>query len=376
MSVYLDHNATTPLSSEVLEAMMPYMTGLYGNPSSVHRYGRLTRNALEQARTQVAALIGAQPGEVIFTSGGTEANNLAISGVLEICPPASFAISAIEHASLIEPAKKMQKHGWILDIVPVNKQGVVTDEMLQASISDKTQMLSVMAANNESGVLQNLSFLVNIAKSVKENMIVHSDVCQMVGKLPLNFSELKLDLISLSSHKIYGPQGAGALVVKSHIDLAPLIVGGGQEKQRRSGTENLLAIIGFGAAAELAASKMQQRKNHVFELQTLLIAQLNLLEGVEIFSQGVSLLPNTVFFSVLGIDGEMLLMQLDKKGFAVSSGSACHSKKTEPSHVLLAMSVKNNIAQGAVRVSFGEQNSHEDVMQFIQALQEIKQQFN
>ncbi len=376
MSVYLDHNATTPLSPEALEVMMPYMTGLYGNPSSVHRYGRLTRDALEQARAQVAALVGAQPAEVIFTSGGTEANNLAVSGVLETRPATRFAISAIEHASLIEPAKKMQKYGWTMDIVPVNKQGVVTDEMLRSSISEETQMLSVMAANNESGVIQNLSTLVSVAKSVKENMIVHSDVCQMVGKLPLNFSELKLDLISLSSHKIYGPQGAGALIVKSHVDLTPLIVGGGQEKQRRSGTENLIAIIGFGAAAELAAGKIEQRKSHALELQTLLIEQLNLLQGVDIFSQGVPVLPNTVFFSVSGIDGEMLLMQLDKKGFAVSSGSACHSKRTEPSHVLLAMSVKNNIAQGAIRVSFGEQNSHEDVMQFIRALQEIKQQFN
>ena len=376
MPVYLDHNATTPLNAEVLEVMMPYMTGLYGNPSSVHRYGRLTRDALEQARMQVANLLGAQPKEVVFTSGGTEANNLAIRGVLANCKQSRFAVSSIEHASLMAPSELMEKRGWQLDRVPVNEQGQVTVEALKDVLTEKTRLLSVMAANNETGVLQDLGKLVEQAKSTNSDLLFHSDACQLAGKLPINFAELKLDLMSLSSHKLYGPLGAGALLVKSRVDLAPLIIGGGQEKRKRSGTENLLAIVGFGAAAELAAKQLQQRKTHVFELQTQLTEQLNSLQGVVIFSQQAPRLPNTVMFALQGIDGEALLMLLDRKGFAVSSGSACDSGSTEPSHVLLAMSVKPEIAKGAIRVSLGEQNTSDDVLQFIEALKDIKQQLN
>ncbi len=376
MPVYLDHNATTPLNSDVLEAMMPYMTGLYGNPSSVHRFGRLTRNALEQARVQVANLLGAQPKEVIFTSGGTEANNLAIRGVLANRKTAGFAISAIEHASLMAPAKLMVTQGWQQNIIPVSTQGVVTATNLQAAINDSTQLVSVMAANNETGVLQDLAALLKTAKSANKDLLFHSDACQLVGKMPINFAELKLDLMSLSSHKLYGPQGAGALVVASHVDLAPLILGGGQEKQRRSGTENLLALVGFGAAAELAAKQIEQRSLHVAELQTQLLELLKAEQGIEVFSDNAPRLPNTVMFCVNGIDGETLLMQLDRKGFAVSSGSACDSGRTDPSHVLVAMGVKPEMAKGAIRVSFGEQNTSEEVLQFIEALQQIRQQFN
>lgn len=376
MAIYFDHNATTPLNEEVFEAMRPYMTGLYGNPSSVHRYGRTMREALEQARIQVAQLVGAQPSEIIFTSGGTEANNLAVRGGLAECPVSRFAISAIEHASVMAPALLMQNKGWKVDKIPVNARGLVTHEALDTSLTAATQLVSVMAANNETGVVQNLPRVVETAKGLNGNIIVHSDACQIAGKLPISFSALQLDLMSLSSHKIYGPLGAGALVAKSHVDLAPLIVGGGQEKQKRSGTENLPAIIGFGVAAEIAAIEMEQRKQHVLQLQSQLIEQLNTLQGVIIFSHDVLRIPNTVLFSIPGIDGEMLLMQLDKKGFAVSSGAACHSESKQPSHVLLAMSVKQDIAQSAIRVSFGEQNTHDNIIQFIEALQQIKQQFN
>jgi cysteine desulfurase len=376
MPVYLDHNATTPLSSTVLEAMMPYMTGIYGNPSSVHRFGRLTRDALEQARMQVANLVGAQPKEVVFTSGGTEANNLAIRGVLTNFAMGRLLISDIEHASLSAPSKLMVEQGWKLDKVPVNEQGVVTAQALQTGIRDTTRLVSVMAANNETGVLQDISALVEIAKNTGNGVLFHSDACQMVGKMPVNFAHLKLDLMSLSSHKLYGPLGGGALIVGSHVDLASLIVGGGQEKQRRSGTENLLGIIGFGIAAELASQQMQQRTEHVQELQKQLLMQLNELQGVTVYSIDAPRLPNTLMFSLAGIDGEALLMQLDRKGIAVSSGSACGSASTEPSHVLMAMSVKPVTAKGAIRVSFGEQNSSDDVIQLIEALQDIKQQLN
>jgi len=375
MPVYLDHNATTPLNADVLEAMMPYMTGLYGNPSSVHRFGRLTRDALEQARMQVANLLGAQPKEVIFTSGGTEANNLAIRGGLTTNPVKSqFAISAIEHASLIAPSKLMTEQGWRLNTIPVDSQGVVTEKALQESIADTTQLVSIMAANNESGVLQDIGALVESAKVINRKLLFHTDACQIIGKMPINFAELKLDLMSVSSHKLYGPLGAGALVVAGHVDLAPQIVGGGQEKQKRSGTENLMSIVGFGAAAELASGVMQQRQSAALDLQTRLIESLKTMQGVTIFSLDAPRLPNTVMFALSGIDGEALLMQLDRKGFAVSSGSACDSGKTDPSHVLLAMSVAAQTARGAIRVSFGEQNTSDDVQQFIAALDEIKQQ--
>ena len=377
MPTYLDHNATTPMHPEVLEAMMPYMSGIYGNPSSLHRFGRLTRDALEQARMQVASLVGAQPKEVIFTSGGTEANNLAVQGVLQKAQAeAEFAISAIEHASLNAPAKHMSEQGRKLQKIMVDSQGVISVDALQRSVNVATHFVSIMAANNETGVIQDLAELIKSAKSINNKLIFHTDACQLAGKRPLSFSELKLDLMSLSSHKLYGPTGAGALVVANHVDLNAQILGGGQEKQKRSGTQNLLSIIGFGAAAELAGKEMQQRINHVEALQMQLQEQLNTMPEISIFSAQADRLPNTLMFALAGIDGEALLMLLDRKGFAVSSGSACDSGSTDPSHVLLAMSVKPDTAKGAIRVSFGEQNTRNDVLRLIEALKEIKQQFN
>lgn len=376
MPVYFDHNATTPLAPEVMEAMLPYMSSIYGNPSSVHRYGRLARNALEQARQQVADLLGAQANQVVFTSGGTEANNLALKGSLQAQQPARLALSAIEHAAMLGPAAQLEQAGWQLDLVPVDTQGVVTEAALREVLSPQTRLVSVMAANNETGVLQNLPTLVSVARSLKEDLLFHSDACQVAGKLPLNFTELGLDLLTLSAHKLYGPQGAGALIVSRHIDLQPQISGGGQESGRRSGTENLAAIVGFGQAAELAAQRQQQREQQALALRQQLQQALLEQPGITVFSVDAERLPNTLQFSMAGIDGETLLMQLDKKGFAVSSGSACQSGKTEPSHVLLAMQVDPSVARGSIRVSFGEQNTQAQVTQFVEALAQIRQQFN
>lgn len=354
---------------------MPYMNGLYGNPSSVHRYGRLARNALEQARVQVAQLVGAQPRQVIFTSGGTEANNFALRGVLCRLSPASFAVSSIEHASILAPARLMAKQGWQLDELRVNCDGRLLTSALLSALTDATKFVSIMSANNETGVIQDIGGLVAAAKADKPELIFHSDACQLAGKAALNFAQLDLDLMSISSHKIYGPQGVGALVVKSRVDLAPLIVGGGQERQQRSGTENLACLVGFGMAAEVAGEKIRLRAEHCYALKKQLIERLQSLPGVSIFSQHENSLANTLMFALRGIEGETLLMQLDKKGFAVSSGSACDSGSSEPSHVLLAMSVEPEIAKSAIRVSFGEQNTREEVSQFIDALTDIRQQF-
>jgi len=376
MPIYLDHNATTPLNPLVAEAMMPYMSGIYGNPSSVHRFGRLTRDALEQARVQVAQCADAEPNQVVFTSGGSEANNLAIKGALSNLPHAHMAVSSIEHACMLEPAKAMKKRGWELDLLVVDDQGRIAIDHLKSTITNETKFVSVMAANNETGVLQDLPGLIEVAKSVNSDVLFHSDACQMVGKLPISFKKLNLDMMSVSSHKLYGPQGAGALIVSRSIDLQPQILGGGQEKGLRSGTENLAAIVGFGRAAELAMETQQARGEHVLKLQQQLVQSLVELSGVTVFSAQSEKLPNTVQFSVHGIDGETLLMQLDRKGFAVSSGSACDSGRTDPSHVLMAMGVDKDIAKGAIRVSFGEQNTREQVVQFIDVLAQIRQQLN
>jgi len=376
MPVYLDHNATTPLNPVVAEAMMPYLSAIYGNPSSLHRFGRVTRDAIEQARTQVAQLVGGEARQIIFTSGGTEANNLAIKGVLDKQSVSSFAVSAIEHKSMLEPARTLQRSGWKMDVIGVNQSGEVEVDALERCMNKDTKFVSVMAANNETGVVQDVQLLCQRAKAANAERIFHTDACQLAGKLPLSFSGSGVDLMSLSSHKLYGPQGAGALVVKQNIDISAQLHGGGQERQKRSGTENIAALVGFGAAAELAAEKMQQRKLAAEILQKALIEQLTALSGVEIFSLAAPRIPNTVQFSVSGIAGETLLMLLDKKGFAVSSGSACDSTQAAPGHVLLAMGVPAEAARGAVRVSFGEQNTIDNVSHFIETLNDIRQQFN
>jgi len=376
MPIYFDHNATTPLASEVMEAMQPYMSGVYGNPSSVHRYGRMMRDALEQARAQVARFAGAEVNQVVFTSGGTEANNLAIKGSMAQFDAGHIAVSSIEHACVIEPVRELQAAGWQLDLMAVDSQGQLAESTLSQAIGSQTKLVSVMAANNETGVLQNMPALVKAAKAVNPQLLFHSDLCQLAGKLPFSFSQYELDMMTLSSHKLYGPQGAGALIVSRKIDLQAQITGGGQESGRRSGTENMAAIIGFGKAAELAQLKQLQRQQHTQVLRKRLLEALVSMAGVNVFSANVECLPNTLQFSVQGIDGETLLMQLDKKGFAVSSGSACHSEHTEPSHVLIAMKVDAVIAKGAIRVSFGEQNTVEQVDEFINALVQIRQQFN
>ncbi len=365
MPVYLDNNATTPLDAQVLDAMLPYMQGLHGNPSSVHRYGRLTRNAMEQARTQVAGLVGVQPEQVVFTSGGTEANNLAIQGVLGHLPAAGLAVSSIEHASLLEPARALQTKGWQLELLPVNGQGQVEVSAL-AGLAENTRLVSVMAANNETGTVQNIAAL-----SAATGALFHTDASQAAGKIAVDFAAMGVDLMTLSSHKIYGPQGAGALIMNRAVDIRPILLGGGQEHNLRSGTENIAAIVGFGVAAQLAGQALELRQQQVMQLRDELIRRLQPISSVKIFAADVESLPNTVQFAVGGYDGEALLMELDRRGFAVSSGSACHARQTDPSHVLLAMGVDETTARGAIRISFGKDNRAEDIDQFMDALQQI-----
>jgi cysteine desulfurase len=369
MAVYLDNNATTALDETVLEAMLPYMGAVTGNPSSVHRFGRMQKDALEQAREQVAQLAGARAEQVIFTSGGTESNNLLLRGFSQ-GEGSRIAISAIEHMSLLEPAQNLSLAAEItVDEIEVDKDGYVNLQALENVMTEQTRLVSVMAANNETGVIQNLAPLIDF--TVEQDCFFHTDASQAAGKIALNFVESGVHAMTLSAHKLYGPIGVGALIIDKRLPLSKLQFGGSQEKNLRAGTENVPAIVGFGKAAEMAAAELQQRSKHTRDLRNALEQGLNQIKAVSIFAEQAKRLPNTVQFGVAGYDGETLLMQLDRKAIAVSSGSACTSGKTEPSHVLKAMKVPDALAHSAIRVSFGKTNTMSDVDALLKALNDI-----
>jgi cysteine desulfurase len=368
MPVYFDHNATTPLHEAVYEGMQPWMRSVTGNPSSLHRFGRMQRDAIERAREQVAALVDARPEQVIFTSGGTESNNLLIKGLVAATDAKRIAVSAIEHMSLIEPAAHVA-NSCVVDSIPANGAGYISTEALEQTIKADTALVSVMAANNETGVIQDITKLANCGK--QSGAWFHTDASQAAGKIAVSFRQWGVDAMTLSAHKLYGPLGAGALIANSRVPLEAQLHGGSQERGLRAGTENVPAIVGFGIAAELAQQELAQRAEHVMALRTRLEGLLARMPGVTVFAQQSNRLPNTVQFGVTGFDGETLLMQLDRAGFAVSSGSACTSGKTEPSHVLSAMGVSDDLALAAVRVSFGKDNSADEIDAFTQALSGI-----
>jgi len=368
--IYLDHNATTPLDARVLEAMLPYLQGGAANASSQHRAGRAARDAVETARAQVAALVGADPGDVIFTSGGTEANNLAVKGVAGASKQGRLLYSGIEHPCVLEPMKALAGHGWQVETIAVDGEGRIDVAAFERRLArGEVRLVSCMAANNETGVLQELAPLARLVRAA--GAVFHVDAVQAAGKIPLDFPASGAQLMSLSSHKIYGPKGAGALLADRAVALEPLLHGGGQEKSLRGGTENVAAIVGFGAAAELAAAELEQRAAHVLRLRDRLQARVSALPGVTVFSAHAHRLPNTLQFAIAGVHSATLLGLLDKKGFAVSSGSACASGTDEPSHVLLAMGVPGELALCAIRVSLGKDNTEAEVDRFAAALREL-----
>lgn len=364
-NVYLDHNATTSLDSRVLEAILPWMSSQTGNPTSRHMFGRSARSAIEHARAQVAEACGAHPSQVIFTASGTEANNFAVKGISANQTPAQILYSAIEHPCVSRPATALGQHGFTGKAIAVDQQGKLDTAHLQALLAAPANLVSVMLANNETGVIQDIP---GIAEQVKRSgAFMHTDAVQGLSKIALNFGDLNVHAMTVSSHKIHGPQGAAALVLDKRVDIQPLLYGGGQERGLRSGTENVAAIVGFGMACELAAANMQHFASHTETLRNQFELGLKTLD-VTIFSDKVTRIPNTSFFAVDGIEGETLVMALDRKGFAVASGSACSSDSTEPSHVLLAMGVHADLARGAVRVSFGQQNTAAQVADLLSAL--------
>lgn len=366
--VYLDHNATTPLHPAVLTAMLPWLESRFGNASSRHEYGRAARHAIDEARQQVAAAVNAHPSEVVFTSGGSEANNLFLKGAAASCKPGLLAVSAIEHPCILKPAAQLARNGWQVETVAVDAAGRVDFAAFTDVVAARPRLLSIMAANNETGVVQDVAALAAAART--SGGWFHTDAVQALGKQPLDFRALNaagVHAMTLSAHKASGPKGAAALVLDKRVELQPLIAGGGHERGLRSGTENVPAIVGFGVAAELAAHGVAEMPQRLRVLRGRLESGLAAL-GARIFGADAERLPNTTYFAVPDIDGETLVGKLDRAGFAVASGAACSSANPEPSHVLRAMGVAPEVARGAVRVSLGAGNSETDVDGFINAL--------
>ena len=360
-NVYFDHNASSPLDGKVLEAMMPYLVS--GNASSRHSFGRKAREAVDTARQQVAARVGAHPTQVVFTSGGTESDNLALQGLATVLKPSQIAVSAVEHPAVMRTAEMMRRQAWQCRKVAVDAAGL--DDFI-AALETPTGMVSVMMANNETGVVQDIASLAELARQRKA--MFHTDAVQGLGKMAIDFAELNrhgVGALTVSAHKIGGPQGAGALVLDKKLDFRAILLGGGQEKGLRGGSENVAAIVGFGVACSLI--QVQSNASHSAQLRDTLEKGVTELGGV-LFGLGTKRLANTSFFAFPDVDGETLVVALDRAGYAVASGSACSSDSTDPSPVLLAMGVTPALAQGAVRVSLSHNNTMQEVQGFLNAL--------
>jgi cysteine desulfurase len=366
--VYLDNNATTPLDERVLEVMLPYLRERFGNPSSRHEYGRRTRDAIDRARQQVAAAVNAHPTEVVFTSGGSEANNLFLKGAAACLPKGILAIGAGEHPCVQQPALQLQREGWRLVGLGLDSAGRVDQAVaIELMASNPNALVSVMVANNETGVLNDVATLARVARST--GCLLHSDAVQALGKQIVDFRKLGVHALSLSAHKIYGPLGAGALIVDKRVELQPLIAGGGHERGLRSGTENVAAIVGFGMACELMSAELEARTLRMGAMQLRLEQGLHSL-GAVIFGKQAERLPNTSFFAFEGIDGETLVGKLDRAGYALASGAACSSANPEPSRSLLAMKIEPALARGALRLSSGSQTTMDDIEGVLVALEQ------
>lgn len=370
--VYADHSATTPVHPEVLEVMLPYIKQNYGNPSSLHSWGRKAKSALENAREQVAALIGATPEEIIFTSGGTEADNLALLGWAQANGKKGKHVltSSIEHHAVLHSFEYLGTHGFDVTYLPVTEEGLISLDEVSANLTGETSLISIMHANNEVGVIQPIAEIARLAKS--RGIIFHCDAVQSAGKIPVNVKDLGVDMLSLSSHKLYGPKGVGALFVRRGTRLQALFHGGAQERKRRPGTENLPGIVGFGKAAELAARDLDVEASRLEALRDRLFNGLQArIPHLIVTGHRRLRLPNHVSVCIPYIEGESMLLYLDMQGIAASSGSACTSGSLEPSHVLLAMGLPHEIAHGSLRLTLGRDNTVEDVDYILEVLPSI-----
>ena len=360
--IYMDDAATTPMHPEVLEAMLPYLREFYGNPSSIYEEGREARKAMEKARSQVAEALGAEPDEIVFTSGGTESDNLAIFGVMEANQGKGDHIitTAIEHHAVLEPCHHLEEMGKAVTYLPVDEGGIIDPDEFRQALTPSTVMASVMMANNEIGSIQPIEEISPICREA--GVYLHTDAVQAIGALDVNVDRLGVDLLSVSAHKLYGPKGVGCLYVRRGTKLQGIQLGGGQEKRMRAGTENVAGIVGFGKAMELAAREWEERSAHVRPLRDRLIN--GILESIpytELNGDPERRLPNNVSILFRFIEGEAICLKLDFQGIDASTGSACTSESGEASHVLLALGVPEEEAHGSLRLTLGRENTPDDV---------------
>lgn len=370
--IYLDHSATTPVRVEAAAAVMEYMTAKFGNPSSVHIYGREARAALDKAREQVAAMIKARPEEIIFTSGGTESNNLAILGAARANAVRGKHIitSSVEHHAVLDTCKALEKEGFSLTVLPVDSYGMVSPADLEKAITEETILITIMLVNNEVGTIQPVAELGKLAR--ERGILFHTDAVQALGKIPVDVQAMNIDLLTGSGHKIYAPKGTGFLYVRKGVRLRNIMYGGGQERKKRSGTENLPGVVALGIAAELAAGELEPEMSRMLALRARLInGIMGRIPNVRLNGHPQERIPTNVNISYEYVEGESLLLSLDLKGIAASSGSACTSGSLEPSHVLLAMGLCHEIAHGSVRMTLGRDNTEEDIDYVLEVLPPI-----
>ncbi|OPY49383.1 MAG: putative cysteine desulfurase 2 [Methanosaeta sp. PtaU1.Bin055] len=370
--IYMDHASTTPMAPEVIEAMAAAFVEIFGNASSLHQPGLSARAALEEARERVAGLIGAEAGEVYFTSGGTESDNLAIRGAALANRDRGRHIitTTIEHPAVLEPCKALEKEGFEVTYLPVTREGLVEVEALEAAIRKDTILISIMHANNEIGTIQPIAEAGEIARS--RGIVFHTDAVQTVGKIPAKVDDLRVDLLSISSHKLHGPKGVGALYIRKKTPIEPIIFGGGHERGMRSGTENVPGIIGLAAASELAERNLEGEMVRISGMRDRLADYvLERVEDTWVNGSRTKRLPNNLNLGFSFIEGEALLLRLDAKGIAVSTGSACSSKKTVASHVLTAIGLRPQEAHGSLRITLGRENTDEEVDRVGEAIVEV-----
>lgn len=372
--IYLDNNATTPLHPDVVDAMMPFLKEDFGNPSSIHQFGRKVKVKIDEAREKVAAAIGADPSEIVFTSGGSESDNFAIKGYAWANKKnggGHIITSSIEHPAVLDTCRYLAKNGYRITCLPVNEYGIVNPSDVEGAIERDTILISIHHSNNEMGTIEPIEEINKVAKD--KGITMHTDAVQSFGKIPLNVNDLGVDLLSISAHKLYGPKGIGAIYIRKGVKkMHPLINGGYQEKERRAGTENVAGIIGFGKACEIAAKNMKDESARLSamrdKLQNLIIEKI---PHVKLNGRPDKRLPNTLNMSFKYTEGEALIINLDLAGVAVSTGSACSSGMPRLSHVLSAMGMPNEVVNGSLRFSFGSENTMDDVNYVMEVLPPI-----
>lgn len=370
--IYLDYTATTPTHPEVAKTMLPYFTDVFGNPSSIHSYGQEGKGAIEEARVKVAELIGARDEEIVFTSGGTEADNFALKGVAYANEKKGNHIitSPIEHHAVMETCKFLEKRGFRVTYLPVDRDGLIDPDDVKRAITSETVLISVMHANNEIGTVEPIVEIGKIAREAE--VYFHTDAVQTVGHIPVDVDEMRVDLLSLSAHKLYGPKGVGALYIRKGTKLTPFMHGGEQERRRRASTENVPGIVGFGKAVELARQEMSEEAKRLTRLRDQLITGLlERIDHIHLNGHPQMRLPNNVNICVDFVEGESMTLNLDLEGICVSTGSACSSSSLEPSHVLLAIGIPPEQAHGSLRLTSGKWTTEEDIRRVLEVLPRI-----